>query len=170
MKKLLERGVWAVTLLCLAMATASIAIAQAAAPEQSAKQQSATQDADLPDSPGTTLAALQAAQAQDQEQNQDRSSQSPQSPPSAPATAEPLPSPSDTQQRPQKPVGTAAAEPMRPSGIAASQPAGVAVAPAKQRRVRTIIIRTGAIIAAGVAVGSVVALTAGTSSKPPGAH
>ena len=48
--------------------------------------------------------------------------------------------------------------------------AGVAVAPAKQRRVRTIVIRVGAIVGAGVAVGSVVALTAATSSKPPGAH
>lgn len=71
---------------------------------------------------------------------------------------------------PQKPVGTAAAEAPSASGVAASQPAGVAIAPAKQRRVRTIVLRTGAIIGAGVAVGTVVALTAGTSSKPPGAH
>jgi hypothetical protein len=70
----------------------------------------------------------------------------------------------------QRPVGTAAAEAPDASGIAASQPAGVAIAPAKQRRTRTLIIRMGAIIGAGVAVGSVVALTAGTSSKPPGAH
>jgi hypothetical protein len=71
---------------------------------------------------------------------------------------------------PQNPVGTAAAEAPEASGIAASQPAGVAIAPAKQRRVRTIILRTGAIIGAGVAVGAVVALSEGTSSKPPGAH
>jgi cytoskeletal protein RodZ len=72
--------------------------------------------------------------------------------------------------QPQKPVGTAAAGAIPASGIAASQPAGVAVAPAKQHRVRTIVIRMGAIIGAGVAVGSVVALTEGTSSKPPGAR
>jgi len=41
----------------------------------------------------------------------------------------------------------------RCQGIAASQPAGVAIAPAKQRRTRTIILRMGAIIGAGVAVG-----------------
>lgn len=70
----------------------------------------------------------------------------------------------------QKPVGTAAAGTIPASGIAASQPAGVAVAPAKQHRVRTIVLRMGAIIGAGVAVGSVVALTEATSSKPPGAH
>jgi len=71
---------------------------------------------------------------------------------------------------PQKPVGTAAAEAPDTSGVAASQPAGVAVAPAKQHRVRTIMLKTGAIIGVAVAVGAVVALSAGTSSKPPGAH
>jgi hypothetical protein len=70
----------------------------------------------------------------------------------------------------QKPVGTAAAEAPHTTGVAASQPAGVAIAPAKQHRVRTIVIRVGAIVGAGVAVGTVVALTEGTSSKPPGAH
>jgi hypothetical protein len=70
----------------------------------------------------------------------------------------------------QKPVGTAVAETPNASGIAASQPAGVAIAPAKQHRVRTIVLRTGAIVGAGVAVGAIVALTAATPSKPPGAH
>jgi hypothetical protein len=70
----------------------------------------------------------------------------------------------------QKPVGTAAAEAPSASGVAASQPAGVAMAPAKQRRVRTVVLKTGAIIGAGVAVGSVIALTATTPSKPPGAR
>jgi len=70
----------------------------------------------------------------------------------------------------QKPVGTAAAGTPIASGIAASQPAGVAIAPARQHRVRTIVLRTGAIIGAAIAVGTVVALTAATPSKPPGAH
>lgn len=84
--------------------------------------------------------------------------------------AQSQPSETQPQSAPQKPVGTAAAEAPNATGIAASQPAGVAIAPAKQRRVRTIVLRMGAIVGAGVAVGSVVALTAGTSSKPPGAH
>jgi len=67
-------------------------------------------------------------------------------------------------------VGTAAAETSNASGVAASQPAGVAVAPAKQRRVRTMVLRVGALVGAGVAVGTVVALTQATPSKPPGAH
>ncbi len=33
-----------------------------------------------------------------------------------------------------------------------------------------MVIRMGALIGAGVAVGSVVALTEATPSKPPGAH
>ncbi len=74
------------------------------------------------------------------------------------------------QPSPQRPVGTAAAEPTHANGIAASQPAGVAVAPAKQHRARTIVIRVGALVGAGVAVGTVAALTLATSSRPPGAH
>jgi hypothetical protein len=76
----------------------------------------------------------------------------------------------DSPVAPQRPVGTAAAEAPYVSGVAASQPAGVAIAPAKQRRLRTILIRTGVIIGAGVAIGTVVALSEATSSKPPGAH
>src|SRR4029077_18096986 len=76
----------------------------------------------------------------------------------------------DQTQKPQRPVGTAAAEAPKVSGVTAAQPAGVAIAPAKQRRVRTIVLKVGALVGAGVAVGTVIALTAGTSSKPPGAR
>jgi cytoskeletal protein RodZ len=104
-------------------------------------------DTELPDSPGTV-----AAKSGELVQQQSGTPQS-QAQPSG-----------------QRPVGTAAAEAPDASGIAASQPAGIAMAPAKQRRTRTLILRMGAIIGAGVAVGSVVALTEATSSKPPGAH
>jgi hypothetical protein len=70
----------------------------------------------------------------------------------------------------QRPVGTAAAEGPRVTGVTAAQPAGTAIAPAKQRRVRTIVLKVGAILGAGAAIGTVVALTAATPSKPPGAH
>ena len=114
---------------------------------------------ELPDSPGA-VASKSEASAQQQS-----GSGSP-AVPTQPAQS----TTSQAQSSGQKPVGTAAAEAPDASGIAASQPAGVAIAPAKQRRTRTIILRMGAIIGAGVAVGSVVALTEGTSSKPPGAH
>lgn len=117
---------------------------------------------ELPDSPGATLANAEAKQ-----QN------APQQPPvsTTSSSAQTLPSSgAHAQSTSQTPAGTAVAESPNASGIAASQPAGVAIAPAKQRRVRTIVLRMGAIVGAGVAVGSVVALTAATSSKPPGAH
>jgi hypothetical protein len=124
--------------------------------------------AELPDSPGVSVAKMQSPSFQQSSSQQSSSAQSSpaaaesqgQQTQSAPAQTQPL----------QRPVGTAAAEPMHAGGVAASQPAGVAVAPAKQRRTRTIVIRVGAIIGAGVAVGTVAALTQATSSKPPGAH
>ena len=70
----------------------------------------------------------------------------------------------------QKPVGTAAAETASSTGVAASRPAGAALAPANQKRSRTILISVGAIAGAAVALGLVVALTKGTPSKPPGSQ
>jgi hypothetical protein len=128
----------------------------------SAEQPASTTE--LPDSPGAT--ASKAAEAR-QQQNTNQTTTGD----AAPASSQlPQISGASTQSTSQTPVGTAVAESPNASGIAASQPAGVAIAPAKQRRVRTIVLRMGAIVGAGVAVGSVVALTAATSSKPPGAH
>jgi hypothetical protein len=60
----------------------------------------------------------------------------------------------------QEPSGTAAARTANPSGVAASEPAGSAIAPAKQRRVRTLLISLGAVATAGAALGAVAALSA----------
>ena len=73
--------------------------------------------------------------------------------------------PTDQQQN-SHPVGTAAAPVVKPTGVAASRPAGAAIAPAKQRRVRTIVIRVGIIVAAGVAIGTVAALSHGSPARP----
>jgi len=130
-------------------------------------QQRATLD-DLPDSPGATRSKL----LETEDLGSNLKAQSVQPVPVAPQTAD-LPTQPQSQllsPPPQKPVGTAAAGPMKVSGVAAFQPTGVAIAPAKQRRARTIALRVGAIIGAGVAVGTVVALTFATSSKPPGAR
>lgn len=70
----------------------------------------------------------------------------------------------------QQPAGTAAARTANPAGVAASEPAGSAIAPAKQRRVRTILISVGALLGAGAALAAVAALSAGSPSRPPGAH
>jgi FtsZ-interacting cell division protein ZipA len=110
---------------------------------------------ELPDSPGTTKSAVDAEQQSTQQT----------AAPSTNQTSNPT-----LQTAPQKPVGTATAEAPNSNGVAASQPAGVAIAPKKQRRVRTIVLRVGAIAGAAVAVGTVVGLTEATSSKPPGAR
>lgn len=73
------------------------------------------------------------------------------------------PAPPDNSHRP---VGTAAAPYEPTTGIAASRPAGAAIAPAKQRRVRTFLISLGIIAGAGIAVGSVAALSHGSPSRP----
>jgi len=67
------------------------------------------------------------------------------------------------------PLGTAAAEKGQTAGGGASRPAGVAIAPAKQKRSRSLLIKLGALAAAGAAVGTVYALSRGTSSLPAGA-
>jgi len=69
-----------------------------------------------------------------------------------------------------KPIGTAAAEKEKASGIAASNPAGTAIAPAKQRHSRAFFIKVGAALAAGVAVGTAMALSRSSPSTPPGSH
>jgi hypothetical protein len=119
---------------------------------------------ELPDSPGAVATARQ----QTTQQDGVLASAQQQSSPST--TTQPDEQSQSQSVQSQKPVGTAAAEAPTTTGVAASQPAGVAIAPAKQRRVRTIVLKVGAIVGAGVAIGTVVALTAATPSKPPGAH
>jgi hypothetical protein len=69
-----------------------------------------------------------------------------------------------------QPVGTAAAEALPITGVAASRPAGAALAPARQRRVRSVLIRVGSLVGAGVAIGTTMALSQGSPSRPPGSH
>jgi anti-sigma B factor antagonist len=66
----------------------------------------------------------------------------------------------------QEPLGTAAAKSIKTTGVAASRPAGSAIAPGKQRRARSILIKVGVIAGAGVAVGTVVALAAASPGRP----
>lgn len=65
-----------------------------------------------------------------------------------------------------KPVGAAAAPYEKTTGVAASRPSGAVIAPAKQRRARSIVIRVGIIAGAAVAIGTVVALSRTSPSRP----
>lgn len=190
-KKVLALGLCA---LCCAWMEAPASAQDFAARATAASSSAASSSGDLaspvsvsqlPDSPGTVLARLgepaqprsallaalpepgQASQNQSGQnqsgQNQGSQNQGSQNPPGQNQSTE-------QQQAPQRPVGTAASEAPNASGVAASQPAGVAIAPAKQRRKRTLVLKMGAIIGGAAAVGAVVALTAATSSRPPGAH
>ena len=144
-----------------------------AAFSQSAAQIQPDKPAELPDSPGVlysqNLAQDQGSQQQQQQQPpsqaapQQQATQ-PAQPPDQPAT--------QTQESaaPHQPVGTAAARSANPAGVAASEPAGYAIAPAKQKRVRTILISMGAVLGAGAALGAVAALSSGSPSRPPGAR
>ena len=125
---------------------------------------------------GTSALAQGAAQGQ-----QAGTSSSSQSPPQQPI-ALPAPStnqPSDAnqqaarQQSPQAqqpngsaPVGTAVAPYEKGIGVAASRPAGVVIAPAKQRRTRSFMIRAALVIGAAVAVGTVIGLSKASPSAP----
>ena len=72
-------------------------------------------------------------------------------------------------QRPAVPLGTATAQEGVTRGGLASKPAGTAIAPAKQRQVRSVLIKLGLVAAGAAAIGTVVGLSRSTSSVPPGA-
>jgi hypothetical protein len=103
----------------------------------------------------TAASAQQQAAAPDQPAQQAQSGQSG----STPADAAP-------QSSTTKPVGTAVAPYEKTTGITASRPAGAVIAPAKQRRMRSILIKVGIIAGAGIAAGAVIALSRASPSQP----
>ena len=143
------------------------------------------QESSTPQAPASQPSNTEPAQAQTSDSGNDpvqgpaTQNSSDQAPASA-VGAEGAASPGDSQtseqsqpqlpQNPHEPVGTAAAESVATTGVAASRPAGVAVAPAKQQRMRSILIKVGALVGVGVAVGKTVALSQGSPSRPPGSH
>jgi hypothetical protein len=167
----LHPGLLLGALCALALSCPANMVAQTAASGTLAQTTSADRsialalEGELPDSPGVMWAKSQNAPLQSPP-TQSTSSQS------DPRTTEKQDSPATNKQYeiPQRPVGTAAAEGPRVTGVTAAQPAGAAIAPAKQRRVRTVVLKVGAILGAGAAIGTVVALTSATPSKPPGAR
>jgi len=102
--------------------------------------------------------------ASQQQQNEPQNATEVQQPATTPTEQAPeAPQP----KKPQEPAGAATAEKVPTAGGAASKPAGVAIAPAKQHQTRSLLLKIGAIAAAGVAAGTVYALSRGTSSTPP---
>jgi hypothetical protein len=70
------------------------------------------------------------------------------------------------QQKTPEPLGTAAAPYEKGTGVAASRPAGAVIAPAKQKRARSFVIKVAIIVGAAVAIGTVVGLSEASPSHP----
>jgi nucleoid-associated protein YgaU len=67
------------------------------------------------------------------------------------------------------PSGAAGAKAATVKGGPVAQPAGAAVAPARQHGHRSLLIKLGLLAAGGIAIGSAVALSESSPSRPPGA-
>lgn len=94
-------------------------------------------------------------------------SPSPQAEPGPQQQSNPQPAPQQQQPTaPSQPTGTAAAPAEPAGGVAATRPAGAAIAPARQKRSHTLLIRWSLVIGAAVAVGTVVGLSSASSSRP----
>jgi len=141
--------------------------AQPASPQPAAQPQQTQQQ---PGASGTTVNPSQAplqpvttypnANETQQQQQPDQNNAAPTQSTTVPEAPQP--------KKPAEPVGAAAAESVPTAGGAAAKPAGVAIAPAKQHQTRSLMIKIGAALAAGAAIGTVFALSHGTPSTPPG--
>lgn len=142
-------------LILIVLATSLCGVAPAIGQQTGAQVQHGTASATLPDAPSPTKSDAESTAPEvalasgAQQQNQTTAGNG------------------EQQQPPQKPVGSAAAPPEGAAGITASRPAGAVIAPAKQRRERAIFIRVGLLVGAGVALGTVLALTRATPGQPP---
>lgn len=109
-----------------------------------------------------------AVAAQQPQQNQPAASNSPQS--AKPSTDQNASTAQQEQdQLPANPtpaVGTAAAPYEKTTGIAATRPAGAVIAPAKQRRIHSILIKVGIVAGAGAAIAAVALLSRSSPSQP----
>lgn len=139
MKRIFLRATGSFLIFVLSSATEPVLFAQQAQPPDQPAQNTTQPPIELPENPG-------------------RSTEQ------APGTPAP---PTEPSSMPKQPSGTAVAPAVRVSGGAASKPAGVAIAPPKQRQVRSWLIRFGFIAGAGAAIGTVAALSAASPGRVP---
>lgn len=143
----LLRSVVAGALVLLLLAPIAQAAPRQTVPDQQPQTQPQPQTA-----PTTNSNLPQAPAAQNQTNAQKPADQQ--------TTPEPRPG------NPSEPVGTAVAPLESPVGAAVSRPTGAAIAPAKQKRRHTFIIRLGLVVGAAVAIGTVVALSKASPNRP----
>ncbi len=158
--------------LALALLTPPAAMAEDGKQDVSSSAQS-SQTSSPPPEPGATSATQESQPVQSSRDQLPDSPETVQSQTNdqaqAPAAAQSKPQ-TPPQSKTQEPVGTAAAEAEGTTGDAAFKPAGAAIAPAKQKRTRMVLLKIGALVGAGVAIGSVAALSSASPSRPPGSH
>ncbi len=168
MNRTLARAIESFLVLVVSFTTAPLVFAQTAV-SQTAQAPSAQTSSPAPSAPQNQQPA-QTAPQETSPSNHEPPVELPENPgrsnttgqnPTAPASAQ-----STTQQKPE-PNGTAVAPQIETSGGAASKPAGVALAPPKQRRVRSLLIKLGILAGAGVAIGTVAGLSAASPSHVP---
>lgn len=109
---------------------------------------------ELPSAPVPQAPSEPQQQSQPAQQQQPQQTQPTQQQPTAPQSPQ------------QAPVGTAAAPYEKPTGVPGSRPAGAAIAPAKQRRVRAIVISLAVILAGAGAIGAVAGMSKASHSQP----
>ena len=99
-------------------------------------------------------------------ENQPTENTSPANPESSTEPVPATPAPQMAPEQQQQPLGAATAEGVPTVGGAASRPAGMAIAPEKQKQRRSLLLKIGLIAAVGVAGGVIYGLSKGTSAKP----
>jgi hypothetical protein len=88
------------------------------------------------------------------------------SPGSAPVGAQPNNATQNAPQNAPEPVGTAVAPYEKTVGVPSSRPAGAVIAPAKQRRAHSLLIKVALIAGGAAAIGTIVALSKASPSRP----
>jgi cobalamin biosynthesis Mg chelatase CobN len=144
---------------CCLVVLLAVPVAEAAAPpplEESCGQQVQNASSALDQSPQPDSKSEKPGAEAPQSATSDQSGQS--------STTQPTSNQQKTDS--QKPLGTAAAPYEKTTGVAGSRPAGAVIAPAKQKRARSIFIRVSVIVGAAVAVGTVAALSRSSPSRP----
>lgn len=167
MNQTLARAIVGPLVLIVSFTTAPLAFAQQAgdapqpqaAPAQNSQAQPATQDQQPAQTAPQDQAPANHQPPVELPENPGRSNTN--------APANNAPTAQQPQQQKQEPNGTAVAPQIETSGGAASKPAGVAIAPPKQRRVRSLLIKLGVLAGAGIAIGTVAGLSAASPSHVP---
>lgn len=178
----LHRSIARITTACVAVALCGIpemAQAQTAQPAPAQSQQSSQPEQQSSQTPSGNDQSGTTQNAPEQNRGIINPSAGPLAP--VPTNTQKLPNAPSTAQNPAQnqapklppperaPGGAAAAQAGPTAGGPASKPSGNAIAPAKQRQVRSLLIKLGAVAAAGIAIGTVVGLSKGSPSRPPGA-